>query len=252
MLHPAACGGDAMKYLDRRRGRNRHHAVRATHKSAAKLQGRRPHGINIKSMKTDGRAHDIYNGIRCANFVKMHVFQSLAMHLGFCLGNTAKNSQARLLDRVCQRALRDNCCDVGQIPVRQVTALRGAVVMHVGRRISVRMPVFMTVRVGVFMPLLLTVQVHMNLHPLNAVTFFWLTLERKLIINGELGQFGLQVIGADPKINQGGQIHIAADSGKTIVIQYLHKAPARGVHLKKQGQTAAARAQYRYFARNRE
>ena len=99
--------------------------------------------------------------------------------------------------------------------------------------IPVFMTVFMTVRVGVFMPLLLTVQVHMNLHPLNAVTFFWLTLERKLIINGELGQFGLQVIGADPKINQGGQIHIAADSGKAIVIQYLHKAPARGVHLEK-------------------
>jgi len=159
------------------------------------------------------------------------------MHLGFCLGNAAKNTQARLLNRVCQRALRDNCRDVGQISVRQVPGFHEAVVMHVGRRTSVRMSVFMLVPVGVFMPMcvpeLLAVQTHMNLHPLNPVAFFWLTLERKLVINGELCQFGLEVIGADPKINQGGQIHIAADSGKTIIIQYLHKAPARGMHLEK-------------------
>ena len=80
---------------------------------------------------------------------------------------------------------------------------------------------------------LLAVQAHMNLHPQDAIAYFWLTLKLKLVINGELGQFGLEVIGADPKINQGGQIHIAADSGKAIVIQYLHKAPARGVHLEK-------------------
>ena len=114
----------------------------------------------------------------------------------------------------------------------------------------------MVMPVGVFMtvavPVLLAVQVHVNLHPLNAVTFLWLTLERKLVINGELCQFCLEIIGADPKINQGSQIHVAADSGKTIVIQYLHNAPARNVRLKKEGQTVAARAQYRYFARNRE
>ena len=133
-----------------------------------------------------------------------------------------------------------------------MTAVHGAVVMHVGRRTGMHVPVLMTVPVGVFMPLLLTVQVHMNLHPLNAVTFFWLTQERELVINVELCQFCLEIIGADPKINQGGQIHVAADSGKTIVIQYLHKAPARGVRLKKRGADCAARAQYRYFARNRE
>ena len=251
-----------MKNLDCRRCRNWHHAMRATHKTAAKLQGRRPHGINIKSMKTDGRAHDVHNGIGSANFVKVHVFQSLAMHLGFCLGYAAKNTQARLFDRVCQCALRDDSRDAGQIPVQQVTALRGAVAMHMGRcssmrmfmlvDVSVFMPVLMVVVMHVAVPVLLTVQVHMNLHPLNPAAFFWLTLERKLVIYGELCQFCLQVIGADPKINRGGQIHIAADSGKTIVIQYLHKAPARNVHLKKEGQTAAARAQYRYFARNRE
>ena len=118
--------------------------------------------------------------------------------------------------------------------------------------VSVFMPVLMVVVMHVAVPVLLTVQVHMNLHPLNPAAFFWLTLERKLVIYGELCQFCLQVIGADPKINQGSQIHVAADSGKTIVIQYLHNAPARNVHLKKEGQTAAARAQYRYFARNRE
>ena len=119
--------------------------------------------------------------------------------------------------------------------------MHGAVVMHIGmhmgRRISVRMPVlmpvFMTVPVSMFMPVLLAVQVHMNLHPLNAVALFWLALERKFVTNGEFCQFGPQVVGANPKINQGGQIHVAADSGKTIVIQYLHKAPAKGVHLGK-------------------
>lgn len=160
-----------MKNLDCRRGRNWHHAVRAAHKTATKLQGRRPHGINIKGMKTDSCAHDVHNGIRSANFVKVHVFQSLAMHFGFCLGNAAEYVQARLFDRVCQCALRDDCCDVGQIPVGQVTTLRGVVVMHVGRHTNMRMLMPVRVFMAVAVPVLLTVQAHMNLHPLNAVAF---------------------------------------------------------------------------------
>lgn len=119
--------------------------------------------------------------------------------------------------------------------------MHGAVVMQMGwhmvRRTdmhaTVFMSVFMLMAVSMFMPVLLAVQVHMNLHPLDAIAFFWLALERKFVTNGEFCQFGPQVVGADPKINQGGQIHVAADSGKTIVIQYLHKAPAKGVHLGK-------------------
>lgn len=258
-------------------GAGTHHAVRAPHKAAAKLQGRSPHGINAKRVKTDGRTHDIHNGICGANLVKMYVFQGLAVHLCLCLGYEPKDAQACLLDRFSQRALRNDGGYVAKISVRKVrlgmpvavampvavpvrrqmfrrgmfvamfvVAIVVANVMMVANVMTVMMVVMvlmmMVFAVMVCMPVLMPhvgingkicvtalfgAQAHMNLHTLNTAAFFRQTMELKLVVDGKLGKLGAQIFGADPKINEGSQVHISADSGKTVVVQYLHKSPAR-------------------------
>ena len=66
---------------------------------------------------------------------------------------------------------------------------------------------------------------HMHLHALNAVSLLGLALQTKFVFQPKLGKLCLQVVCADPKINHGGKVHVAADSGKTVVVENFHITP---------------------------
>ena len=178
----------------------------------------------------------------------MHAFKRLAVYLGLCQGYARKDTQAGLLDRLRQPALHDNGLDIGQISVRQ---------MHTTMLMMVSVPVLitalMTVIRPVTMPVLMRVirrvirpvrrlrimasftllcsprsaKPHMYLHALYAAALLGLALKAKLVLKAQLGKLGFEVIGADPKINHGGKIHVAADSRKAVVVKNLHKTPVK-------------------------
>ena len=74
-------------------------------------------------------------------------------------------------------------------------------------------------------------QQHMHLHALDAAPFLGQAFKGKLILKAKLGQLIPEVVGADSKINHGRQIHVAADSGKAVVVKNFHKTPVIGAHL---------------------
>ena len=154
--------------------------------------------------------------------------------------------------------MHDDGLDIGKVSVRQVPAIAVrvavtvvgimivtvvivvAVVMIV--RVLVVVPVFMGTLVGMVVIILvftaLTVAAvviitvaksHMNLHTLNAAALLWLALQTKLILKTQLCKLGLKILWADAKIDHGGKIHVATDSGKAVVIKNLHKTPVKKV-----------------------
>ena len=68
---------------------------------------------------------------------------------------------------------------------------------------------------------------YMNLHTLNAAALLWLALQTKLVRKAQLGKLGFKILWADAKIDHGGKIHVATDSGKAVVIKNLHKTPVK-------------------------
>lgn len=93
------------------------------------------------------------------------------------------------------------------------------------------MTVIVAVMVVIFMLTVLTALIlaaakpHMHLHALNAVSLLGLALQTKFVLQPQLGKLCLQVVCADPKINHGGKVHVAADSGKTVVVENFHITP---------------------------
>ena len=93
------------------------------------------------------------------------------------------------------------------------------------------MMVIVAVMVVIFMLTVLTALIlaaakpHMHLHALNAVSLLGLALQTKFVFQPKLGKLCLQVVCADLKINHGGKVHVAADSGKTVVVENFHITP---------------------------
>lgn len=106
-------------------------------------------------------------------------------------------------------------------------------------RVLVVLPVFMGIFVGVVVIIrmftvlavgavfIIAAKPHMHLHTLNAAALLWLTLQAKLVLKAQLGKLGLKILWADAKIDHGGKIHVATDSGKAVVIKNLHKTPVK-------------------------
>jgi hypothetical protein len=181
----------------------------------------------------------------------MYFFKRFAVHLGLGLGYACKDTQACLLDRLGQTALHDDGLDGGQISVWQMPAVVPATVtvavvavvmimiMLVAVLVVVAMPMIVMVVVIMMMPIfMLNVLVvlamtaakpYMNLHTLNAAALLWLTLQAKFVRKTQLCKLGCKILWADAKIDHGGKIHVATDSGKAVVIKNLHKTPVKKV-----------------------
>ena len=96
--------------------------------------------------------------------------------------------------------------------------------------VVVLVPIAMTaLGLGRFVLILPAGKPHMHLHTLNAAALLWLTLQTKLVLKAQLGKLCLKILWADAKIDHGGKIHVAADSGKAVVIKNLHKTPVKKV-----------------------
>ena len=100
------------------------------------------------------------------------------------------------------------------------------VVMPVVMIVVVLVPMAMTaLGLGRFVLILPAGKPHMHLHTLNTAAFLGLTFQTKFVLKPKPGELGLQIIRADAKINHGGKVHVAADSGKTVVVENLHITP---------------------------
>ena len=185
--------------------------------------------------------------------MEVHFFKRLAVNLGLGLGYAFKDAQACMLDHLGQVTLRNDGLDIGKVSVRQMAAMAvlGAVTVVVIMLVTVviMVSVTMTVRVLVVSPVIMGTLVgmveiirmftvaavfiiaaakpHMHLHTLNAAALLWLTLQAKLVLKAQLGKLGLKILWADAKIDHGGKIHVATDSGKAVVIKNLHKTPVK-------------------------
>lgn len=108
-------------------------------------------------------------------------------------------------------------------------------------RVLVAVPVFMGTLVGMMVitlmfsmlavaaVVIITAKPYMNLHTLNAAALLWLTLQTKFVRKTQLCKLGCKILWADAKIDHGGKIHVATDSGKAVVIKNLHKTPVKKV-----------------------
>ena len=47
-------------------------------------------------------------------------------------------------------------------------------------------------------------------------------VQLELMVKPELPQLGPQKFGRNTQVDHGGQVHVAADPGKTVVIKYVH------------------------------
>ena len=101
-------------------------------------------------------------------------------------------------------------------------------IMFVAVVVVLVMVVTMVMMMIIFMFAMLAVvaaKPHMHLYTLNATALPGLAIKKKLILKTELCELGFQVVWADPKVDHGGKVHVAADSGKAVVIKNLHKTP---------------------------
>ena len=105
-----------------------------------------------------------------------------------------------------------------------------AVLMIVMVTVIVMVAIFMLTILTVLAALILAAaKPHMHLHALNAVALLGLALQTIFVFEPKLGKLCLQVVWAHTKINHGGKVHVAADSGKAVVIKNLHKTPVKKV-----------------------
>ena len=92
-------------------------AVRTCDKAAAQFYGRTPDSIDFQEVKTDGRAHNIYNGVSCTDFVEMDFIHILVVNSGFGFSQTTEYGKAGCLDRFFERTRGYDCFDVFKISV---------------------------------------------------------------------------------------------------------------------------------------
>ena len=99
---------------------------------------------------------------------------------------------------------------------------------------------------------------HMHLHALNAVALLGLALQTIFVFEPKLGKLCLQVVWAHTKINHGGEVHVAADSGKAVVVENLHITPVKKVQPGRDPITSStgcpilAERHYRSFAQHKK
>ena len=109
-------GRDAVEQLADRRGRQRQPAVGAVDKAAAQGQRRGNQALDAKLAQADDDPDHIDDGVEGANFMEMHPVDFDGMDLGLGLGQGPEDGCGRAGDVVGQRALVEDCQEIGQGP----------------------------------------------------------------------------------------------------------------------------------------
>ena len=68
----------------------------------------------------------------------------------------------------------------------------------------------------------------MHLSALDAAAGAGGDLQLKFRTQVKFVQLGLQVVRVDSQINHGRHVHVAADAGKAVIIEYVHDIPQKG------------------------
>ena len=79
--------------------------------------------------------------------------------------------------------------------------------------------------VGQGLPVLMRLAVlqhHVHLRAVDAASGTLADAQLELMIQAEPSEFGPQVLGLDPQVDHGGQVHVAAYSGEAVIVEYFH------------------------------
>jgi hypothetical protein len=155
--------------------------------------------------------------------MEMDFVDSLPVDAGFGFSHFAKDAQTRCLDRIIQGAPLDKGLDIGEIPVRAMFV-----------PVSVRMRMVPMVVVmgmiahggGVSVVMARRPMLEHNVHPdaENPVAGIDGDVQLECMVQSEFGELDPQMLGINAEADHGGQIHVAADSGKTVVKEYFHRS----------------------------
>ena len=175
-------------------------AVRHFRGAAANVQRRTGELLDAERFKSDARADDVHDGVDCANFVEMNLFDGDIVDRGFRFAEFAENRCSLIADLRRKFRLLQN---VENGAKRTMLALVFGLHFHVGGRHAV-------------LP-----------------DFFGRNFPSG---NFEAAQLLAQVIERNSSVNQGAERHVAADPAKTVKIREFHETlPLYGYYRRLRG-----------------
>ena len=155
----------------------------------------------------------------------MNLFHRFAVYPGLGLGHSLEDGQAGRLDRIIQGAGLDKIPDIGKISMKAMhMGMSGVFVVLVLMLLKhMGVPIAMGVIMRVLMGVPLALKADINARTMDTIAGLPGNLQCKLIVNAEFGEFAAQILRINSKIDHGGQVHVAADPGKTVIVEDIHE-----------------------------